>query len=54
MTVVMSISVMTSSENSVIYKFTNGSISKWIEGEEISSPNGLCISNNKLFVGKFR
>ncbi len=40
-----------SSKNSAIYKFTNGSISKWIEGEEISSPNGLCISNNKLFVG---
>lgn len=40
-----------SSRNSIIYKFTNGKISKWIECKEILSPNGLCILNNKLFVG---
>lgn len=40
-----------SSENSIIYKFSNGEFIIWVKNEEIKRPNGLYVDKNKLIVG---
>lgn len=40
-----------SPENSVIYRLMNGKIEKWLEGESINSPNGLCLDGDYLYFG---
>lgn len=40
-----------SPKNSVIYKFSNGEISIWLKNDEVSSPNGLYVENDKLILG---
>jgi sugar lactone lactonase YvrE len=41
----------TSPRNSVIYRFNNGEISIWLKNDEISSPNGLYVQDDKLIFG---
>lgn len=40
-----------SKENSGIYRLADGKLEVWLEGEAISSPNGLFIKDNRLFFG---
>jgi len=40
-----------STENSVIYKFFDGTLEVWLQDEQISRPNGLFFENGKLIVG---
>jgi len=40
-----------SPENSVIYKLSQGKMSVWMKGSEISRPNGLSIEKGRLIVG---
>ncbi len=40
-----------SSQNSVIYRLTQGKMTVWVKGREISSPNGLCMEEKRLVVG---
>ena len=40
-----------SSKNSVIYKLTQGKMTVWVKGREISNPNGLCMEERRLVVG---
>jgi len=40
-----------SSENSVIYILSHGTMAVWMKGDEISSPNGLDIEGKRLLVG---
>ena len=40
-----------SSENSIIYKFSNGEFIIWVKNKEIKRPNGLYVDKNKLIVG---
>jgi len=40
-----------STENSVIYKLSQGKMSVWMKGSEISRPNGLSIEKDSLIVG---
>lgn len=40
-----------SSENSVIYKLTQGNMTVWMKGTEISNPNGLYMEKERLLVG---
>lgn len=39
------------SSNSVIYRLEKGQLVPWLRGKEISSPNGLFIKGNLLYVG---
>jgi sugar lactone lactonase YvrE len=39
------------SGRNAIFKFTNGEFEVWLEGDEISQPNGLHVHNNKLILG---
>jgi len=40
-----------SPENSAIYKLSQGKMSVWMKGSEISQPNGLSIEKDRLIVG---
>ena len=40
-----------SSENSVIYKLSQGNMSVWVKGKEIINPNGLFMEEKRLVVG---
>jgi sugar lactone lactonase YvrE len=40
-----------SSKNSVIYRLTQGKMTVWTKGGEISRPNGLCMEEKRLAVG---
>jgi sugar lactone lactonase YvrE len=40
-----------SSQNSVIYKLTQGEMTVWLKGSEISNPNGLYMEEKRLVVG---
>ena len=40
-----------SSENSVIYIFSNGKLEVWLKDEQIVQPNGLFFEKGKLLVG---
>jgi sugar lactone lactonase YvrE len=40
-----------SSENSVIYKLTQGQMTAWAKGKEILKPNGLYMEKERLVVG---
>jgi sugar lactone lactonase YvrE len=40
-----------SSENSVIYKLTQGQMTAWAKGKEILKPNGLYMEKKRLVVG---
>jgi sugar lactone lactonase YvrE len=40
-----------SSKNSVIYRWTQGKMTVWARGSEISNPNGLCMEEKRLLVG---
>lgn len=40
-----------SSENSVIYKLSQGKMTVWMKGREISNPNGLYMEEKRLLVG---
>lgn len=42
---------ITDSRASAIYKFSNGQFEVWLQGGEISDPNGLLVDGNKLIVG---
>lgn len=39
-----------SEQNSVIYKFSNGSLEVWLKDPQISQPNGLFVEAGKLLV----
>ena len=41
----------TSEQNSVVYKLENGEVHRWLEGIEISGPNGLFYQDKKLYIG---
>jgi len=40
-----------SSENSAIYKLSNGAMTMWLKGPEINMPNGLYMEEKQLLVG---
>lgn len=40
-----------SPKNSVIYRFSNGEITIWLKNDEVSSPNGLYVQDDKLIFG---
>jgi sugar lactone lactonase YvrE len=40
-----------SEDNSVIYMLAQGRMTKWLEGPEISKPNGLFMEPHRLIVG---
>jgi sugar lactone lactonase YvrE len=40
-----------SSENSVIYKLTQGDMTVWMKGTEIRNPNGLYMEEKRLLLG---
>ncbi|MDY7036071.1 MAG: SMP-30/gluconolactonase/LRE family protein, partial [Thermodesulfobacteriota bacterium] len=40
-----------SSENSVIYKLSQGKMTVWVKGKEIFNPNGLFMEEKRLVVG---
>ena len=40
-----------SSENSVIYRLSQGKMTVWVKGMDIKNPNGLCMEEKRLLVG---
>jgi sugar lactone lactonase YvrE len=42
---------ITDSRAGVIHRFSNGEFEVWLQGGEISDPNGLYVDKNKLIVG---
>ncbi len=40
-----------STKNSVIYRLTQGKMTAWMKGKEISNPNGLYMEEKRLVVG---
>jgi sugar lactone lactonase YvrE len=39
------------SAKSVIYRITDGTVEEWLKGDEIRTPNGLCVRDNELIIG---
>jgi len=39
------------SVKSVVYRIADGTVEEWLKGDEIRTPNGLCIRGSELIIG---